>query len=379
MAVKKCVYLIDSLTSGGAQRQLVELVRGLDKNYIMPSVVTYHDIPFFRNELLEAGIPYLCIEKKDKIGASFLRDFLRILKQTRPDFIHSFLNVPNIYARVAKLLGGVSAVVTSERNISITQHLDLTIGEKLTWRLSDVIITNAYATKDILVQRIGINAEKIRVVYNGVDVARFTMPSPENVYKIRQACKAQTANTKLIGLVGRIVPQKNHLCLIKAIRLLLSRRPDLDLKVAFWGSTPDAAYIQEVREYLKDSNLEEAFFFLGAESDMASVYSACDIIVLPSLWEGFPNIVLEAMSANRPVIASDIVDNAKIITNDVDGFLTLPDDAENLAHVILKVVNLPEDERKSLCGRGFEKIIREFSTNRMVENTMKVYEEFGLC
>jgi glycosyltransferase involved in cell wall biosynthesis len=376
---KRVVYLIDSLTSGGAQRQLVELVKGLDKTRIVPSVVTYHDIPFFRKELTDAGIPVSCINKKDKIGLSFLNGFLDELRREKPDFIHSFLNVPNIYARIAKLLGDVKGVVTSERNVSINDRFGLKVGEKLTWRLSNAIIANAHAVKDILTARIGIDPSKIRVVHNGVDPVRFRKVNLKKMSEIRQKCQAFRQNSILIGLVGRIAPQKNHLGLVKAIRWLLNKNPNLDLRVGFWGKVTHQAYGQTLKRAVEELRLRERVFFLGAENDMASVYAACDAVVLPSLWEGFPNVALEAMSAGRPVIASAIVDNKKIVDDGIDGFLVEPGSVDNLASAIQKVIELPKSERIALSKRASEKVIKEYSIARMVENTMQVYREFELC
>ncbi|MBW1923273.1 MAG: glycosyltransferase [Deltaproteobacteria bacterium] len=377
--IKKGVYLIDSLTSGGAQRQLVELVKGLDKKTVSPTVVAYHDIPFFRKELLDADIPFSLIEKKDKLGISFFRQFLVALKRNPPDFIHSFLNVPNIYARVAKLFGGVKGVVTSDRNISLTQRFGLTLGEKMTWRLSDVIITNAHAVRDVLINRIGVPPSRIRVVYNGVQAERFSMADREKVAEIRKRCRANKKGTLLIGLVGRVAPQKNHLALLVAMRRILDIRADLDIRVGFCGAEADPIYAQKVRHAVSELRLNEKVFFLGVEKDMASVYQACDVLVLPSLWEGFPNVVLEGMSARRPVIASDIVDNSQIILNGKDGFLVEPNNVESLAYVILTVITLNEDERRAICERAWKKVVSEYSIDKMVQNTMQVYREFGLC
>jgi glycosyltransferase involved in cell wall biosynthesis len=376
---KKVLYLIDSLSSGGAQRQLVELVKGLDRSVISPSVMTYHDIPFFKNELIEADIPVICIKKNDKIGVSFLREFLLELSRLKPDFIHSFLNVPNIYARIAKVLGRVNAVVTSERNISITDRLELKLCEKLTWKLSKVIITNSYATKAILMNRIGVDANRIRVVYNGVHAQQFENANPEKAIEIRNKCKAGDSGSFLIGLVGRVVPQKNHISLLIALRKILNLRPNLRLRVGFWGLEADEFYAKLLRNKIHELGLCENVFFRGEERDIGSVYAASDLVALPSLWEGFPNVVLEAMSAKRPVIVSAIADNEKIITNGVDGFIFEKDSIESLAATVLKIIELSESERKAVGARALKKVVTTYSIEKMIERTTMVYREFGLC
>jgi glycosyltransferase involved in cell wall biosynthesis len=376
---RKAVYLIDSLNSGGAQRQLVELVKGLDPLRVKASVVTYYNIPFFMGELEKANIPCYCIPKRDKLGVSFIHDFVKFLRKAQPDFIHSFLNVPNLYARMAKLAGAVSTTVTSERNTSLTQRLDLTVAEKLSWRLSDVIIVNANGIKELLVDKIGVDQGKIRVVYNGVRADRFDRPNPQHVARIRRACGAESQNTVLFGLVGRVAPQKNHLGLVRALQRVISLRPDFDIRLAFWGAPTDRTYAELVKRTAEELNIDKLIFFFGVDDDMASVYAACDVVVLPSLWEGLPNIVLEGMVAGRVVAASDIVDNRRIITDGVDGFLMAPDSIDSLTDVIIKVVSLPEEDRREIVRQARAKILKSFSVSYMVENTMRVYEELGLC
>lgn len=373
------IYLIDSLASGGAQRQLIKLVSKIDKSLINPLVIVYHDIPFFRKELLDANVPLLTIKKNDKIGVSFFFKFVLEVRRQRPLIIHSFLNVPNIYARLAKLFCPIQAIVTSERNISLTDRYELKIAEMITWRLSNIIITNTHKTKDILINKIGIDSHKIRVIYNGIEDELLLNFNQNKVDCIRKKCRAKNKRTFLIGLIGRVVPQKNHIGLIEAIKRVKTLIPDIELRVGFWGSKPDKNYFETLKRIIDDAKLSNDVFFFGIERDIASVYAACDIVVLPSLWEGLPNVVLEAMSAKRLVIASDIVDNSRIIFDGIDGFLFQSQSVESLVETLLKTIQLPEMEKKTIRELARKKVLKDYSIEEMVEKTMTVYRELGLC
>jgi len=373
------VFLIDSLGSGGAQRQFVELVTSLDPSVIRPYVVTYHHIPFFHKQLVDAGIENFCLAKRDKLGVSFLLQWIRFLKKNRPDFIHSFLNIPNFYARLAKLLGCVRIVITSERNISLTDSRAFVTLEKMFWRHSDRIIANAWGIKEVLTQEIGIPGERISVIHNGVAAERFRRPCPKRVAEIRAQSGIRQDGGFLIGLIGRVIKQKNHLGLLNAISSIRTERGFLPFKVGFWGSLTDSEYAAQVRSAVSDLKLHPHVTFFEPDGDMASVYAACDVIVSPSLWEGFPNVVLEAMSAGRLVIASDIVDNAHIIDDGKNGFLVRVGDSEQLAHVIVKILGLSEDDLRSMELKAEEKVLKCFSVQQMGQSTLDVYKELGIC
>jgi len=373
------VFLIDSLGSGGAQRQFVELVTSLDQNAILPCVVTYHDIPFFQKQLVDAGVEHVCLAKRDKLGLSFLVKWVVFLKKNKPDFVHSFLNIPNFYARLAKLLGCVPMLINSERNISLTDSRALVILEKVFWRFSDRIIANAWGVKEVLTKKIGIPGEHITVIHNGVATGRFRRPCLKRVAEIRARSGVSQEGGVLVGLIGRVVKQKNQSGLLHAIAKIKSKDGSLPLRVGFWGSEYDSEYAAQVRNTATALALHPYVTYFEPEEDVVSVYAACDIVVLPSLWEGFPNVVLEAMCAGRLVVASDIVDNAHIIDNGHNGFLVRAGDVEDLWRVIVNVMGLSRDERRDIELKANEKVARFFSLEKMLQSTMAVYQELGLC
>jgi len=373
------VFLIDSLGSGGAQRQFVELVTSLDPNVIRPCVVTYHDIPFFQKQLVDAGIEHVCLAKRDKLGVSFLVKWTSFLKQNRPDFVHSFLNIPNFYARLAKLLGCVRIVITSERNISLTDSRALVILEKMFWRLSNRIIANAWGIKEVLTRKIGIPEERITVIHNGVTTDRFRRPCPKRVAAIRARSGMSEDGDVLVGLIGRVDKQKNQLGLLHSIAGIRAKIGYLPLRVGFWGSETDSNYAAQVRAVVSDLALQSYVTFFGIDEDMASVYAACDIVVLPSLWEGFPNVVLEAMCAGRLVIASDIVDNSHIVDNGKNGFLVRAGDSEDLSRVIVKILGMSSNAVRDIELKAKEKVSTCFTSQKMSQFTVDVYKELGIC
>ena len=374
----KGLFLIDSFNSGGAQRQFVELLKGLDRTKIDPIAVTYHDLDFFLETIKSEGIRHVLIPKADKIGIGVMFGLYRLSRTFRPHFIHSFLNVPNFYARLLKLFGCVPRVITSERNVSITKSHALRAIERASWRLSDRIIANASGVKDVLVNQTGVDAKRVSVIYNGISVDSFATFSHRRVKEIRTRVGLPMHSGVLLGLVGRLAEQKNHRLLVKAMAVVKRRHSEPILKIGFWGQETQKGYRQLLENEIQSLNLENDIFFFGQEKDMPSVYAACDAIVLPSLWEGFPNAVIEGMAAGRVVIASHIVDNAFLIKDGETGFLVKPNSLTEMSAALLKLLHMDAEDKNQLGMRAQNHIDRNFTIEKMISQTMAVYQEIGL-
>lgn len=369
--IKKVVLFIDSLVRGGAQRQLVELALNLNRADFDPTVVVYHDLPQLKGDLDAAGVRNLLIPKRGKADLGFLLRLTRFLRRERPDILHAYLSTPSFWARIAGWLAGIPKIITSERNIDI-EHSRRIWFEKRLQRLSSRIIVNAEAIRHILVERVGIPREKVIVIYNGVDTEKFGSASSERVEQVRSNFGLTRGNL-VLTLPGRLAPQKNHLCLIKAVALL-PLIPD-NLKIVFVGNELDLPLKAKLVESIKRLGLDRHFVFAGPQDDMPAIYAASDAVVLPSLWEGFPNVLLEAMAARRPVVASDIADNARLVRNDENGYLFPADDEHALAQALASLIALRPDARAGLGQAGRELVESSYSMARMVKSTVEIYRE----
>lgn len=369
---KKVILLIDSLVRGGAQRQLVELALNIDRRDFDPTVVVYHDLPQLKSELDAAMVRYVLIRKRHKIDVAFLFRLAAFLRHERPQIIHAFLSTPSFWARIAGSLAGVRKIITSERNMDIEQSRKRVWFEKRLQRLSSRIIVNAEAIRTVLVTRMGIPGDKVRVVYNGVDSEKFGRVSEARVRRLRSALGLDPSDL-VFTLPGRLTPQKNHRCLIKAVALLPSIPSNL--KVVFVGNELDMPLKTALVSSIEALGLRGHFLFGGAQADMAAMYAASDAVVLPSLWEGFPNVILEAMAARRPVIASDIADNARLVRHGENGYLFPIDDESALAAALATLISLSPDARASLGEAGRQLVDSSYSMSRMVDSTVQIYRE----
>jgi glycosyltransferase involved in cell wall biosynthesis len=354
---KKIVLFIDSLLAGGSQRQLVMLARELYKLQYEVSVLTYRGEEQLRYGLDEFCINHITIEKTVAFDPIFIYRLYRFLKKQGPDYLISYLNTPNLWARIAGVMAGVGTIITSERNNDIDKSMLRVLLEKILYRYSKKIVVNARSIKKLLVE-IGIPKTKIEIIYNGVDTTYFSECSETEVKKFRDAINVD-AEDLLITLPGRMTPQKNHMCLLEAMSKI-KELPN-NVKILFVGNE----FFQNIKRNLvlktKDIGLEKKVHFYGQSNNMPLIYSASDIVVLPSTHEGMPNVILEAMSCSKPVIASDVSDNSILIENGVSGYLFQNNDSKDLADKIWKLIQVDSATLIEMGRKARQRIKESFS------------------
>jgi len=212
---KKILLFIDSLVGGGAQRQIVTLARCLHDSGYDVSVLTYRNEEQLRYLLDEKNIEHHVIEKKSKLDLLFIFRLYRYFKVIDPDCVISYLNTPNLWGRLAGRMAGIKKIITSERNLDIDKSRVRIVIENLIFRLSSCIVVNANAIKSLLIEK-GIPADKIQVIYNGLDLQYFK-PVPLSEAEHFRASYGVLKADRLFLLPGRIMAQKNHLSLIRAV------------------------------------------------------------------------------------------------------------------------------------------------------------------
>jgi len=232
------VLFIDSLGSGGAQRQIVELARGLKNRGHAVRVVMYHELYHFAPMLIENDIAYDCLRKRSAFDPLFLFDLFRYLRRHRPHALVAFLNVPGLWAKLIGRLARVPVIINSTRSTVIGDLRVWRVLERLTWRLATCAVVNAKSIKTVLQTTARVPAEHIHVIPNGVDPARFEVDlDPSEVLAMRTSLGA-SAGSMLVLVVGRVYAMKNHRCLIEAvIRAKLAEQ--FDVHLVFAGKVHD--------------------------------------------------------------------------------------------------------------------------------------------
>lgn len=288
----------------------------------------------------------------------FLRSF---------DIVHTHDLWSNLIGVPAARLAGIPAIVSSRRDLS---HFDWYEGKRrvcLKWiqNLGGAIVTNAGPIRDALLEEDRFNPEKVRVIHNGVDVAKFKSARNERVRLFPDA-----GDGKLVVLVGNMhTDVKGHPWLIAAAPAVLEQFPETRFVLVGDGEQR-TSFEQQAQEL----GVLRNFLFLGRRSDIAEILASCDIAVLPSRAEGLPNAVLEYMAAGLPVIASRVGGNAELVQDGTTGILVPSEDSPALSAALLKLLSDPSLTRR-LAQAGHEFTVRNFSFERLVEDVDALYTE----
>ena len=314
MAIK-ILFLARSLGYGGAERQLVELARGLQVRGHEVAVAVFYSGQPLETELRASGVRLHDLAKKGRWDLTgFLARFWRLLRSERPDVLHGYLTVPNLLVALARPALPLAAVVWGIRasNMDMDRYDRLSrLTEHATRRLrrgADLIIVNSQAGLTHCVAR-GYPASTMIVIDNGVDTERFA-PDPS----LRDAVRAQwhvRPGERLVGLVGRLDPMKGHPTFLSAASNLARQCPDV--RFVCVGDGPEH-YASQLRQKSVDLGLGSRIDWRSATPHPARVYNALDVLCSASVFgEGFPNVIAEAMACAVPCVATDVGDSARIV------------------------------------------------------------------
>jgi len=366
----RVVFLARKLDTGGAERQLVALVLELKaRGHDIHLVLFYHG-GVFDSEVAQAGIPIHFLGKRHRwdIGG-FLFRLIAMLRKLRPDIVYSFLVLPNIFGALACLVASRrSKIVWSIRAAGIEmRHYDwLTrIAYWLEAWLSSVpavIIANSKAGRAWAEDR-GFPAQRMRVVENGIDTARFSFDSAGRV-RLRKEWGVSD-DELVIGLVARLDPMKDHETFMRAAALLI--RKVVKVRFICVGEGP-AAYVTALHSKARKLNVTKRLVWFGVRSDIVAVNSAFDVACSSSSFgEGFSNTIAEAMACERPCVVTDVGDSARVVGS--SGWVVPPRNPDALASAWFAALHLSPQKRANRGRRARSRVESEFSVKRMADKT----------
>lgn len=356
--MKRIILFIDSLTQGGAQRQIVGLACLLQEKGYCVHVLTYYDFPFYAPDLDTHKVSHQVIEDARKTIKRII-NVRKALKRYAPDIVISYLDTPNMLACIAKMSGTRFKLIVSERNT--TQRLSFKTRIKFwLFRYADAIVPNSYTQAQYVSCHYPKLAQKIHVITNFVDMHLFK----------KTICYKHHQILKIIG-VGRMDPQKNIPQLINAVYQIRER--GIMVIVDWYGRK--TKYTDDYVDMVKQYKIQEIFKFHDPIHDIADKYYESDLFCLPSLYEGYPNVLCEAMACGLPVICSDVCDNGTIVENEENGFLFNPKDLSSLVSAIIRFYGLSEEKRRSMskCSRKIAE--SKFASTGFVQKYISLIEK----
>jgi len=356
----KVLMLIESLTCGGKERRLVELLRGLKKFSPIQCELALMSKNIFYSEIFDLGIKIHYTERKIKKDPRIFYWLYKICKDFKPDIIHTWSGMASVYAAPVakmlkiKLINGMITHATPKKKLSRGY-----IYGRLSFPFSDVVLANSFA---------GLRALKIPegkkcCIQNGFDFDRAeSLRDADSIKK-----DFGIATSKVVGMIGALNQRrKDYGTLISAAEILLSEDPDTTFLFVGGGEGLDR-FRMRIKAAHKD-NIK----FLGMQKDVESIINAFDVAVLCTYFEGFSNVIMEYMALGKPVVATNTGGNPELVIDGKTGYLVPKEDSEAVANKVRYLLNNPE-VAESMGEAGQKRIKDFFSLDLMVEKYDRLY------
>jgi len=363
----RILFLIDNLRPGGAQKALLAIIRALRETRAEPRIWCLGGTSDIEEEFRALGASVLggaggTLEALAQLGGLY-----GYLRRERIALLQTCLFHADVAGRLVGRLarrGGLPVVVSSVRASNVRHGWWRFLLLRMTAPLADAFTAVSGRTLDFAVRHEGVRRERAAVIPNGIDVAQWNdLPDPATARLELGLGK----DDFVVGTVGRLQEQKGHIHLLDAAARVLRQRPEAVFLIAGYGPLRDA-----LERRAADLGLAERVWFLGYRRDVRSILAALDVFVLPSLWEGMSNAMLEAMAAARPVVATAVDGNLDQVVHRETGLLVPPGDSAALAVAILEIAQDPEAARE-MGRRGRRRVEAEFSLDRMTRAYLDLY------
>jgi len=380
--------------TGGMEIHVKELAEGLVRRGHKVTIITTRHPEGRKKEEEEGNLRiYYVGDKPLKYTRTFFKESVKLFKnlneKNKFDIVHSQSGAGVWYALKCKKLapliitfhGTALNEAKSLRNtgligwgkglyILVKDFINYHIfNYKLFFEKADKIIAVSNELAEDIKRQYKVPEEKLVVIPNGIGVSKF---KPMPVDNLRE--KLGLADEKVIVSVGAISKQKGFHLLLKILPDILKEYKNMRLIIV--GKGP---YLQKLKDMAAKFGIENHVIFAGKVSELPKYYNLADIFAFPTLrYEGLPLVVPEAMACEKPVIASRIGGIPTIIKNNIDGILIEPGNLKELKERIMEVLR-DEELAKKLGKNARKKVVEKFSLDKMVEDTIKVYEEVLGC
>jgi glycosyltransferase involved in cell wall biosynthesis len=366
------LYVVENTSFGGGERGFGQLAIGLNQDRFHTALAA-HPGGKLEEIVRQAQIPFFPLDMSRKVNFRTISNLSSLISQNRIDIAHSMGARADFFVRLVCSRKPSTAVVCTVA--MLVDGFDVGVLRKTVYKIADRhsaryvtrYITVSRVLKDRLVRERGIPPAKISIIYNGVELDQYN----PNLYPSEETRRTLGIpnNYPVIGTIGRLVYQKGFSYFLEAAKQIYLKKKQVQFVIV--GHGREEANLK----YLANSlGISHVCTFAGLRFNIAQILSAVDIFVLPSILEGLPRIVIEAMAMKRPIVASDIDGVREQLRHNETGLLVPPADPKALAEAILDV--LDDHERAERLGREARKDAEEkFDLKHTLANVEMLYEK----
>jgi len=360
MAKKNILFVNYSLAVGGIETLILRICKKLDKEKFSAQICVFEVNGGLQNEFEAAGVKTHVIKKNKGIDFWLILKLMLLFRREKINAVHAHNQSAWLYSSVAAKLLNIPLIYTEHTIIDKSSWLPV---ERLLSKITFQITTVAASVANFIIKKAAVPARKVKVLYNGIDAV---------AYNTGLALKREDFFLKdtdfVIGNVASLLPKKNHKTLLLSFELVLKKIPQAKLLIA-----GDGPLRQELISLSESLGIKDSVFFLGIRKDIARVLRVFDVFALSSIREGFPMVLLEAMAAGLPVVATNVDGNPELVLDGETGLLVPPNDPAALAGAIIRIF---EDKilarQMGIKGKGV--VMSRFVFDDMVKEYEKTYE-----
>jgi glycosyltransferase involved in cell wall biosynthesis len=362
MASTSIVHLITELDTGGAQMALLRFLAHYDHGRYQHKVTClFNGDQIVAQQIRALGIEVVDLGMTRPYRLDALWRLFRLLKRERPAILHCWLYHADIIGRVVGRAASVPRIITSRRDVYIGGPQREWL-KRLTASLDHKTIAVCEAARQAELRQANPDPTKVVAIYNGVEIGQFQYNNQSNETIRREF--SIPVDAFLIGTIARLHPQKGHKQLLEAMRLLRQNHPQIYCLIV-----GDGALRTELEALSEALGLSDRVIFAGNRQDTPALLHTFDLFVLPSLWEGFPNVVLEAMAAGTIVIATNVDGTPELISDGETGLLIPPADPQAIVEAVSRLFQDREQAAK-MAAAAYQLV----KTNFLIEHTVAQIE-----
>lgn len=369
---KKILHIIQSLENGGCENMLLRILPILSDTF-EHRIITLKNPGQLALQFEKKNIPVSTVHQKNIFDRRGYRNLLSKVREFSPDIILTYLFHADMIGRIF-LQQKISAPVIPflRTTYNHPKYLIARLLEKATKHLVPRYLANSEAVKDFYTSEIGIPAEKITVIPNGIDTDFFDSIVPDP--NLRKSLNISPSDFVIIS-VANLHPNKGHRYLLEAFESLYSSNNETIPTIKTFGLklliVGDGTERKNLEQQIENYQSKENILFLGRRTDVPELLTISDCFVLPTLFEGMSNAVMEAMASSLPVITTNIPENRILILHGKNGILTKIADTKEIAQSI-SLLKKDAKKRSGLAHNARQSIHDNFS----IKNTVKQWKKF---
>jgi len=364
----KILYLTTDSRVGGAEKNIITLVTHLNKDKYESRVVALLSGGELIERLRGCGIKVECLGMRSKFDLRVCFRLYRLIKDNKIDILHTYLFHANILGRIVGRLARVPVIISSIR-VMERRRYHLWIDWLTNWMVDRETCVCEAVTK-FAIEKGNIRAEKLMTIPNVIDAQQYDLNIDLEKKKRELGVEA---NYPILGVVARLDEQKGHIYLLRAMPRIMEEYPAAALLVI-----GDGPLRKNLENFCSKLEITKQVKFLGVRDDIKDIMALIDVFILPSLWEGMPNVLLEAMALKRPIVATRVGGVEELIEDKKSGILVAPADEKSLAEAIVHILASP-DRGKVLGELAKKEVERRFTVEAMLRKIEGLYKELLGC